>query len=269
MSQNLIQRFFASWWTGRQAGRPVAVDEVLWQELLASRLILGRLPPAEQVTLRRLCGEFLATKYIEGVRGLGLTPSMELSIAAWACLPLLQLGLAWYDDWHNLFVCPGGFTDTRRRYEAGGAITEWEDDLAGQVLELGPVVLSWDDVDQAGSGGGYNVVIHEMAHKLDARNGDLDGAPPLPLDQQARWRQTFGAAWEDFGRQVARQKRRGRIGRGHLRLPMDDYAADSPAEFFAVACENFFERPLGLRLAYPAVYDCLADFFRLDPALWI
>ena len=270
-------------WPGifRRRPKPFAAapaDDGLWEGLLASGPVLRRLPPAEAAVRRGLCGEFLAAKDREGVRGRVLEPAMALRVAAWACLPLLRLGIDWYDDWNNLFISPAGFTDTRQRWEAGGAVTEWEDDLAGEVLELGPVVLSWDDVLEAGSGSGYNVVIHEMAHKLDARDGELDGAPPLPRGMREAWQTTFRGAWEEFSRQVDQWERRGRLGaargaarpgRGHVRLSLDDYAADSPEEFFAVCCEHFFDRPLGLKSAWPAVYDCLAGFFRLDPASWI
>lgn len=263
-------------WPWRRRERRVEIDPRLWDDLLQSRPALSRLPPAERDSLKELVSAFLGRKYQEGVQGLELDEAMKLRVAAWACLPILRLGIDWYDDWNNIFVSPSGFSDRRWRPEAGGVITEWDDDLAGEVLELGPVVLSWDDVLEAGSGSGYNVVIHEMAHKLDARNGELDGAPPLPREAREAWRTTFRAAWEDLCRQADRLERRGRLraggtrpGRGHGRLPLDDYACESPEEFFAVACENFFDRPLGLKAAYPGVYDCLAAFFRLDPALWI
>jgi Mlc titration factor MtfA (ptsG expression regulator) len=261
-------------WPWRRRNRRVPVDGKLWRELLASRAVLARLPDAEAELLRDRVGAFLAGKTLEGVRGLQLDEAMRLRIAAWACLPVLRLGVEWYDDWHNFFVSPSGFSDRRWRPEAGGVVTEWDDDLAGEVLELGPVVLSWDDVLDAGTGSGYNVVIHEMAHKLDARDGRLDGAPPLPREARGPWCEAFGEAWEDLCRRADRLERRGRLGRGgpgrgHGRLPLDDYACESPEEFFAVACENFFERPLGLKAAYPAVYGCLAGFFRLDPANWI
>ena len=241
-------------------------DDAVWGDLLSACPVLRRLPGADLAALRQLATDFLSSKDLEGVQGLALQAGMAARVAVWACLPVLRLGLSWYDDWNNLFICPGGFSDTRRRYEPGGAITEWEDELAGEVLELGPVVLSWKDVLQAGTGSGYNVVIHEMAHKLDARNGELDGAPPLPAEAQAAWRSAFRSAWEELCRMAAHPRR---PGHGRQRLPMDDYACESPEEFFAVACENFFERPLGLKAAWPVVYDCMVNYFRLDPAAWI
>ncbi len=260
MPTTRLRTFFTGFLAGLRAfGRHAdfIIDDAEWQSLIESRVVLRRLPLAEQTLLRDLTARFLGTKYLEAVQGLELRPVMSLAIATWACLPILGLGLKFYRDWHNLFISPGGFVDRQWKAEAGGVITEWNDELSGEVLELGPVVLSWSDVSEAGSGHGYNVVIHEMAHKLDG----------LVFGVEAR-RQLIHQAWEDFGRLAARQERRRSIRGVHKHLPLDDYAASSPEEFFAVATENFFERPLGLRVALPAVYDCLKDCFKLDPALW-
>jgi len=139
------------------------------------------------------------------------------------------------------------------------------------VLQLGPVVLSWEDVKDAGQGRGYNVVIHEMAHKLDARNGEMDGSPPLSPENREAWRAAFTHAYNDFCNQVkkASHGRAENERQRFARLPLDDYAAESPVEFFAVVCEAFFERPLRLRKEWPAVYACLVDFFKSDPAEWV
>jgi len=129
------------------------------------------------------------------------------------------------------------------------------------VLELGPVVLSYRDVEDSGWGDGYNVVIHEMAHKLDLRSGNYDGCPPLHKGMSyEEWGQSFGQAYEDLRGKV---KRLGK--RSEKLLAIDPYAATDPAEFFAVCTEYFFEKPRALHKAYPAVYDQLCLFYRQSP----
>ena len=243
-----------------------------WERICGQWPLLGRLPVEEAIQLRALSDQFLSCKYLEGVRGFRLEAEMERVIALFACLPILHLGIDWYDDWNNIFVTADSFTDTRRRYHAGGVVSEEDEELSGEVLELGPVVLSWEDVRQGGQGRGYNVVIHEMAHKLDGRNGsDLDGRPPLARNAANHWQQVFSAAFTDFTAQVeAAERGLAASARTRLaRLPLDDYAAEGPEEFFAVVCETFFERPLRLRSEWPDLYDCLRNFFQLDSAGWI
>ena len=248
------------------------IQDSTWSQLRNYYPLLGRLPPAEAAELRELSDTFLADKYIEGVQGLTLSAEMPRVIALFACLPILKLGLDWYDDWNNIFVTPAAFTGIRRDYHPGGVVSEWEEDLSGEVMSLGPVALSWDDVRQAGQGRCFNVVIHEMAHKLDGRNGrELDGMPALSSAAAQRWQSSFNNAYADFCQQVEAAERglesseRSRLAR----LPIDEYGAESPVEFFAVVCEAFFERPLRLRLEWPDLYICLADFFHLDPGGWI
>jgi len=123
------------------------------------------------------------------------------------------------------------------------------------------VLFSLPDVRESGFGDGYNVVVHEMAHKLDERDGGLDGCPPLPRSMSRRaWRAAFGDAYADFQVRVARSSSGRRVGRAS-RLPLDEYAAESPDEFFAVACEAFFDAPQRLEAAYPEVYELLGRFF--------
>jgi Mlc titration factor MtfA (ptsG expression regulator) len=115
---------------------------------------------------------------------------------------------------------------------------------------------------------GYNVVIHEFAHKLDMRNGDANGFPPLhPRMDVKAWKRAFSAAYDDFCMQVDRADRMpgGRAQAAYDALAMDPYGSESPAEFFAVGSEAFFETPERLASAYPAVYEQLTLFYKQDP----
>ena len=128
--------------------------------------------------------------------------------------------------------------------------------LAGEAWGRGQVILSWEDVLNIGQRPGHNAVIHEMAHKLDMLNGDADGFPPLHRRMDRR------AWWQVFSREWDRLKEAQRNG---AELPIDPYALESPAEFLAVASEQFFEEPATLRQHLPEVYRQLTQFYRQHP----
>ena len=129
--------------------------------------------------------------------------------------------------------------------------------VSGESWLGGPLILSWEDVSAAEAGLGYNVVIHEFAHKLDMLNGDANGFPPLHADMSRQaWSEAFGEAYAIFAGVSMRMRRSKWI----------PYAAENPAEFFAVMSEAFFEIPLSVKLHFPGVYEQLALFYRQDPA---
>jgi Mlc titration factor MtfA (ptsG expression regulator) len=47
---------------------------------------------------------------------------------------------------------------------------------------------------------------------------------------------------------------------------LDQYGATNPAEFFAVATECFFEKPIQLQRKHPELYEELKLYFQQDPA---
>jgi Mlc titration factor MtfA (ptsG expression regulator) len=249
---------------------PIA-DE-LWDWALVEHRIFRWLSAEDTRRLRELATVFLGEKRFDPVGGLVLEEETKVSIAAQACLPLLGLeeGLDWYADFSTIIVTEKEYGVRKRDVDEAGVVHEYDDEFAGEAFELGPVALSRADVEASGWGDGYNVVIHEMAHKLDARNGDYDGAPPLrPGMSPAAWQAAFKAAYEDLRTRLeapsSRKPRRGKLRKsGAPRI--DAYAAEGPDEFFAVACEYFYERPELLRQEYPAVYEQLVLFFARDPA---
>lgn len=231
--------------------------DAIWQETLANHPILTRLQPEELTRLRELTTLFMHEKRYEPVRGLVLDARMRAMVAVQACLPILHLGLDWYDDWQTLVMYPAQFVRPRAQFDDTGVMHQWQEVLGGESWERGPVILSWADVEASGLGQGYNVIVHEMAHKLDMRNGDADGFPPLHPGMRVRdWTDAFTSAYEDLIR----------ISDAGQPPPIDAYGAESPAEFFAVASEYFFEQPGLLRTTYPAVYGQLAAFYRQHPA---
>lgn len=223
---------------GRWLGSPDTIPDTLWQRTLAHYPFLAQRPAADQQQLRALASRFLTQKEFSGAHDLIVTDEMAVAIAAQACLPVLHLGLAYYDDFKGIVVHPGAMLARRERTDAAGVVHRYSEVLAGEAMAGGPVTLSWQDVAASGqlAGQGYNVVIHEFIHKIDMRDGTANGCPPLPSRAaHAAWRAAMQPAYEDFCEQVAMAERF-----GGAPTWLDAYGATSPAEFFAVACEAYF-----------------------------
>ncbi|MGX2039821.1 M90 family metallopeptidase [Methylocaldum sp. MU1018] len=233
------------------------IPESTWLSALAGLPIFESLTPGERERLHRLSTLFVHEKIFEPAGGMALDDRACARIAALACLPILNLDFDCYEGWRTVIVYPGGFIRPRSEFDDIGVMHEWEEALTGESWERGPVILSWADVQASGYCDGYNVVIHEMAHKLDMLNGTADGFPNLRRGMSRRdWTDTFTAAFADFNDRLDREED----------TPIDPYAAETPAEFFAVLSEYFFEVPDLVRGEYPAVYDLLAQFYGQDPA---
>lgn len=259
------------WLRGRErAAAPIAAP--LWREATHDWLFMRGLDAAEDERLRALCGEFLASKHFSGTHELEISDRMQVEIAAQACILVLELGLEWYGGWSEIILYPGQFAPEREVVDEAGVVHLTNDPMAGEAWLGGPVILSYDDVAAAADAerrvDGYNVVIHEFAHKLDMRNGDANGFPRLHREMDVReWKRAFSEAFEDFTRRVDRAERLpdARVQEALDELPIDPYAAENPAEFFAVGSEAFFETPELLQPAYPAVYEQFRLFYRQDP----
>ena len=206
---------------------------------------VAALAPERETRLRGLAALFLQRKTITPLGELELDAVQRLTLAALCCLPLLEFGSEGLHGWSQLLVYPDAFRAHRSHVDAAGVLHEWEDELIGEAWEQGPLVLSWADVeaDLAAPRDGFCVAVHEMAHKLDALDGAMDGTPPLPREWQKRWASNFQRAYDAFCERVD-------AGR---RVAIDDYAAESPEEFFAVCSEYHFSDPRTLRRAMPEV----------------
>lgn len=236
------------------ARRPIA--EGLWREALRRCAPARHLGASDQATLRVLATLFLDRKSVEPVQGLHLDDADRVLLATHACLPILKLDIDWYDGWHSVIVYPDAFIPRRQQVDAAGVVHQTNAALAGEAWGRGPVILSWADVLKIGQRPGHNVVIHEMAHKLDMLNGDANGFPPLHRRMDRRvWSQVFSTTWD---RMKALQS-------SGVELPIDPYALENPAEFFAVASEMFFDEPSALRQDLPDVYRQLEQFYRQHP----
>jgi Mlc titration factor MtfA (ptsG expression regulator) len=239
-------------WFG--ASRRREIPEDLWETVVANLPFLAVLAVDEKKRLKTLTGEFLAEKEFSTARGLVLTDTICVAIAVQGCLPILNLGLSAYRDWVGIVVYPDEFIVARRIEDDDGIVHEYDDVLSGEAWEGGPLIVSWRDAQMAGDG--YNVIIHEFAHKLDMLNGEADGMPALHSGlTPAGWDAVFIPAWEDFCR---------RVDAGEDTV-IDPYASDDPAEFFAVVSEHFFETPDIVAGEYPRLYDLLRTYYRQDP----
>lgn len=256
---------------------PTLPDD-LWRATLATYPFLDTLAPGTQSRLRELSAAFLRDKEFHGADGLQVTDAMALAVAAQACLPLVYLApvgkardaLRWYDDFVGIVLHPGEVLARREVTDDDGVVHHYREALTGEVMDGGPVMLSWCDVAAAGATTeqGYNVVIHEFAHKIDLKNGDMDGCPPLPpgflgssSPAQARviWMDRLQQEYNAFSDRVRAAQR----FEGLAAEPwMDPYAMESPSEFFAVAVEAYLVNPARLATDSPGLHRLIDAFFK-------
>lgn len=231
--------------------------------LLRNVPLYRQLPPPLARQLRRLILQFLYQKKFIGCAGLEVTDEMRVTIAAQACLLLLNRKTALYPDLTQILIYPSIFVKPQTSVEDGGIVSEHHASLAGESWSDGRVILAWDHVLQnAASNGeerGHNVVLHEFAHQLDSEGGVNNGAPVLPNSAAyQRWSDVF--QHEFLRLQHAEQYQ--------IDSVLDYYGAQNPAEFFAVATEAFFTNPVALLEQHFTLYQELSRYFRLDPVAW-
>ena len=240
-------------------------DRILRRHLVPSDVFhsaVGRLPilhgltPDDLGRLREAASLLLYDKTFSAAGGAEVDDAMQLAIALQACLLTLNLDKDSYRGWNEIILYPDEFLRPREEMDEAGVVHHSRDILAGESWHGGPLVLSLADVEASGQTDGFNVVLHEFAHKLDMLNGDANGFPPLHRGMDAAaWARDFGSAYENFC---------ARVDAGED-TAIDPYAGSAPAEFFAVLTELFFETPDLLHAEYPAVYGQLQQFYRQNP----
>ncbi|MDM0086793.1 MULTISPECIES: M90 family metallopeptidase [unclassified Variovorax] len=246
-----------------------AIPNAAWQATLARYPFLVQPATADAARLRAMAAEFLRDKEFHGAHGFVITDEVALAVAAQAVLPVLHLrgGLDWYEDFVGIVIHPSEVVAQRKTMDEAGVVHEYEEVVAGEAMERGPVMLSWQDV-LAGSltaDQGYNVVIHEFAHKIDMRDGGADGCPTLPAgfagtssarEAHAVWMNAVQPAYDNFREQVIVAERFG----GEPTW-LDPYGATSLSEFFAVACEAYFVNRAHFGRDFPEVLQLFDAFF--------
>ena len=242
------------------AGDPAAlIGDAGWSAVLSCLATVAPAGGEQRAQWRALSQQFLRSKSITPVAGLELTPADRELLAALATRPVLDLGLEWLRGWSQLIVYPGQFGVRRQHHDEGtGVVSEWDDELSGEAWDRGPVIVSWADVrqDVQEPAPGFAVLAHEIAHKLDALDGVMDGTPPLRPGMSRRgWVEAFTPAYESLCAQVDAGDE----------PAIDGYAAEGPDEFFAVVTEYHFSAPDLLAEAMPAVAGQLTEFYGPPP----
>jgi Mlc titration factor MtfA (ptsG expression regulator) len=235
--------------------RRTTLDPALWHHITRGLPFLHGLTPEEMQRLHDCALLFLQEKEMHGARGFVPSDAVRLSIAVQACLPILNLGLDAYSGWVGIVIYPGEFKVRREEIDPSGVVHEYDDELSGEAWPGGPVILSWQDIKLGTAG--YNVVIHEFAHKLHMSRGDMDDFPrPHARMDKEKWLAAWDAAYDEFCSEVD----------AGAETVFDPYASEQPAEFFAVLSEAFFTMPHAVRSIYPELYMELALYYRQDPA---
>ena len=257
----------AGWWQAlaqrRQAAALTrrAIPDALWTATLSQLPFLTPWPAETLARLRTMASLFLDRKEYTGAGGFVVDDGVALSIAVQACLPILELGIEQYDGFVGIVVHADSVVAQRTSTDDDGIVHHYEEVLAGEAMEGGPVMLSWADaVGDPGESAmqpAFNVVVHEFAHVLDLRDGAADGVPLLAgRHERAAWLAELMPAYDWFCERTVC---------GHA-SSVDAYGATSPDEFFAVASEAFFVKPEALKEEQPALYRLLATYYRQDPA---
>ncbi len=233
-----------------------------WREIIRQRVPYFRALPADlQLQLKRHIQVFIAEKPFIGCAGLEVTEEMRVTIAAQACLLLLNRKTGYYRNLRQILLYPGAFIVNRVHTDNIGVLQDQRQVLAGESWSQGQIILSWDDALGGASviDDGSNVVIHEFAHQLDQEKGQANGAPYLShRSRYKRWQQVLGAEFAKLQEQAANQQP----------SLFSYYGATNPAEFFAVTSEVFFERPQEMAVHHPELYAELSEFYRINPLSW-
>jgi len=250
---------FGEWRRQRIRRQPFPAE---WRQILRRRMPYFRTLPVDlQLQLKKRIQVFLAEKPFIGCAGLEVTDEMRVTIAAHACLLILNRRGECFPNLRQILVYPGPFAVDKVHADGSGVLREQRLALAGESWTLGQVVLSWEDT-LAGAetpNDGHNVVIHEFAHQLDQEHGRANGAPPMfGKARRARWAWVLSAEFEALRQSVL-------DGRHML---FSSYRASDPAEFFAVISEVFFEQPGSLAEGHGELYQVLSEFYRVDPLSW-
>lgn len=263
--------------------QPTQIPAAQWEQCLASIPFLSSLSDTEKDKLKSTSEAFLDQMRFTGAAGFAITDDVAITIAAQACLPVMNLSLKLYRDIPSIIVYPAAILIAQQDFDEAGVVHEWNEPSAGASVDAGgPVLLSWEDVQDVHDTDA-NVVIHEFVHKIDMEGGAVNGCPvflPGMHDGISRttWAQVFSHAYEDFvGRVEAAEvllpddfdlntpEHEALWAELTATMPLDPYAAQDPAEFFAVAAEGFFIHPQALQDCYPNAYQLLTAYFRQDP----
>ncbi len=248
-----------------------SVEEPLWQGTLAQLPFIASLPAADLARLRVLVSLFLDSKEFSGAQGMQVSDAQAVMVACQACLPILHiapanrpdLALDWYNGFVGIVLHPAAVRARREWIDEDGIAHSGSEELTGEILEGGPLMLAWSDVAAAGelAHEAYNVVIHEFIHVIDVRDGAADGCPPMPIVQRKVWLATLQVAYDEFCEASQAWERFGPL-QSDADPVLDPYGASCIDEFFAVAAEAYFVQRVRFAQRYPQLLAMFDDFFR-------
>ncbi len=235
-----------------------AIAPLPWQEALAIPILRGFDRP-EQLRLTALAARFLQQKRLVPLQDVNLDELQCARLALLFSLPVLNLGYHWLDGFNEVVMYPAPFRVDDEWQDEYGLVHREQSVHAGQSWLQGPIVLNWMDVQDSFDLSGFNLVIHEVAHKLDSRgSGYTNGVPAIALSEVAAWEQDLNAAMNAIRDEIELV--------GEAAASMDAQAASEPAECFAVLSEYFFSAPHLLNTQFPSLYRRFSGFYRQDPA---
>ena len=234
-----------------------------WVTIVENNIAVYRsLPMALRLQLRTLIKQFLHQKHFTGAGGLEITDEIRVTIAAEACMLLLNRKTNVYPALRFIIVYPTAFVVNRAQGDVDGIVSEGRRGLLGESWSNGKVILAWDNVLHGSSNfaDGQNVVLHEFAHQLDSESGNTNGAPILVGKNCLRtWASTLSEEFDELQKDAWE-------GRKSL---IDHYGATNPAEFFAVSTETFFEKPRQMARHHAELFEVLKCYYRIDPREWV
>ncbi len=274
-----------AWWSGwlgrwratrqAQALQRRPISDVLWHSTVATLPFVQAQPTADLLRLRQLASLFLDRKEFSGAQGWVVTDAQAVMVAVQACLPILHiaaperpdLALRWYDGFLGIVLHAGEVRAQRSEQDEAGVVHHWQEDLTGEAMQGGPLMLAWSDVAAAGSLAceSYNVVIHEFIHVMDLQDGLADGCPPLSAPARHDWLRALQSEYELFCEQCVLWERFGTMASQHPQLQaplLDSYGTRSIDEFFAVAAEAYFVRRSDFALRHPQLLAQFDGFFK-------
>jgi MtfA peptidase len=219
-----------------------------------------KLTEDEQNQLKDLILLFIVKKKFYGCGGLTINDNIRVTIAAEACLLLLNRKISVYPRLKHILVYPDAFETDHQQHNDDGTVSNGSRGLLGESWNFGKVILSWDDVVHGVSNihDGHNVALHEFSHQLDSESGSANGAPLLRKNSYSVWSKVLSKEFLALTKAFEH----------HHKSVMDYYGASNPAEFFAVATETFFEKPEQMQKKHPELFDELKIYYAVNPILW-